>query len=47
MALVLGRTTARITGTVTLAQVEPLAQWLRSTPEPKVNLRGWVAPLLS
>lgn len=40
MPLELHETSAMLTGTVTVDDVEPLAAWLRATPKARVNLRG-------
>ena len=39
MPLELGDTTATLTGSVTVDEVERLAGWLRTTAKPRINLR--------
>lgn len=39
MAIKLGKRTATFTGAIRIEEVDELAAWLRTTPEPTVNLR--------
>ena len=39
MPLKLGKTTAALSGDITVEDVEPLAAWLRETRRPAVNLK--------
>ena len=40
MPMTLTRAVATLSGVVTVDDAEPLAQWLRDTPRPKVKLAG-------